>query len=467
MGCFVYEHPELRPELEAQPNFLQRPAKSAKKQAWEQYCSRMFQFLERRSCFVQFISRSPNNSQAATASRSANINVNPAAANTNAPDTNDSSTYNYDPWRPSFGQQAAIGNNLPMASSYQLPLSAASLSVAINHQNSSLSIATSAANHPLQPSSYSQTDVEYFDGIECIDIVRYPNGLPANLLYAYQQKSYYKGYPSKLRHRQVEIKQEKMQQTNRIDQPDTDTTPQTPLEYHIVSSLRQMGCTDVQEIMSSLRCVQRQNPTLAGDVLMDSTLMHVVQQREEKAEAKKMDEARIQSEQILLEERNDTPKKRAVYTNDEMLGFVGSPSIQFPMSYILQSRKAQVLFHTIIQMNGDHGIIRKLLEIENKATKFYGDKLPEPFFRYILCTKIEQWYDETLGQDAMLTAEVMSAIVDRVHEDFRMIEKSMYSLTEQDETLQIPKLFISAKEDAKAKGLLSYQIDEVITIDDD
>jgi hypothetical protein len=452
IGFFVSRHTQLIRILETRSE-LKRPSGSAKRQDWENYCTHTFNFLQINPSYFSLLST--ENIQATNVSlRTVSDN---SANNGGMKGNVISSQVNCSSGMNSLGQFATTNAfSIPMVQAAQ------SASVSLPFQQNTAQSVSLSVPAVTQPSSYPAQTIEYFNGVECIDIVRYPNGLPANLLYAYQQKSQYEGYPSRLRYKQVKIKQEK-REPNQMAQADT---PQTPFESHIVNSLRQMGCTDVQEIMSSLRYVQRQNPTIGGDSLVDTTLMHIVQQREERDEAKKMDEARIQSEQILLVERTDKPQDIA-YTNDEMLGFGGSKSIQFPKSHLLQSQKVKILFHTIVRMNGDDGIIRELLEIENKANKFYGDKLPEPFFRHILCNKIERWHDDSLGQKTVLSDDGLSDLIDKMKKEFHVIQNSIYSLSEQDETLQVPRLFISARANAIAKGLISHQPDDVIMIDDD
>jgi len=167
-------------------------------------------------------------------------------------------------------------------------------------------------------------------GKDYINMIKYEQGIPILILNQLHSKFQYKGYPSKLRHEQVRIKTEKqqearMQNHNKHYHHQQHHTiiqnnqgdyyrPQTTVEFAIVTALQQMGFQDVQEIMISLRHVmqqqQQQQHQLAMNtvpnthMLVDSIMIHIINQREEKEEAKKMDEARIQSENdVLIDEQ--------------------------------------------------------------------------------------------------------------------------------------------------------------------
>ena len=325
-----------------------------------------------------------------------------------------------------------------------------------NHPNERLiqncSYATTTSH--ISTSSTPQTLVEcpsidYFNGVECLDIIKYTNGLPAPLLQELHRISHHKGYPSKLRYKQVKIKEEKQTQAPRATaQADT---PQTLVENVLVSSLRQMGFSDLQEIMSSMRTIQEQvqNQMVGNGILADMIMMHIVYQREEKEEARKMDAARIQSENtMILQETEDSGNTRVeiVYNANEILGAEGQTSLLFDESFLLTSMEVKTIFRSLL--HEDNGVVQKLLDIEKKCLRWYGT-ITEPFFRFILCEKIESWLDD-IGQHKVLT--------ERLEKEIKIIEHDLYVISDQSEHLRAPRMFISAQENAFSKGLISNEI---------
>ena len=452
IGSFMSLQPQLTNVLAARSG-LQRPSRSALREDWKRYVLQIFQLFQMDpSLTMPMINPVTGSMPLATSSIPALNQLHASASVVHVGGNYLMPTH--------FVPQPPMHSLNQMSSSFAAPTGYAGVNVQqrgpqhlLQREN-----ANGLSQHSLGPAQ----SIEYFKGIECIDMIRYPDGLPGALLYSYQQISQYKGYPSKLRYMQI-IKQEKLDTKKSTP---TEMQPATPFECHAVNTLKGMGCTDTQEIMSSLKHIQSQNPSAGSESIIEQVLMHIVCQREEKSEAEKMDQARIQSEQFqVLHERNDEPKCTN-YTDDEMLGFVGSKSIRFPKSYLLESPKVKTLFHSLLQKQKDDGTVRDLFEIENKAIKYYGDSLPEPFFT-LLRVKIEIWHDEFLGEVTAFSDDGRSVLVDRIKNEIELIQRAMYSLSEQDEALQVPRLFISSKAIAIEKGLMSRQKNDVIIIDDD
>lgn len=317
-------------------------------------------------------------------------------------------------------------------------------------------------NHPLQfnkkdieMSQSPSMAIEYWKGIELINLVKYRDGIPHPLMRELQRISQYKGYPSKLRYEQVKIKQEPKHKSDTKEQ----LLPRNETEVQIVNGLRGMGFQDMQEIVTSMRQVQMENPLAAGDMLIDMIMMHIVQQREEKEESKKMDAARIQSEQSRILQETDYCHEdciQIVYSVEELLGTEGNICWLFKDSFLLKSPKVKKLFHDLIINKRDENLmVQKLLTIEKKSKKWYGDAI-EAFFRFILCEKIEKWYDElALANSTDTTDQTMRVISQRLEEEITYIERELYLVSDESEHMREPRLFKSARDVVTARGLMT------------
>jgi len=358
----------------------------------------------------------------------------------------------------------------PGISSMQEPAAAISARF-VSVSNESLdSNSSSSTNHNMSLSACTTTEeppsIDYINGIECIDIMKYDQGLPAPLLQELHRVSYYKGYPSRLRYKQVEIKQEKKSKPQTF--ASQQDVPQTPLEMSLVNSLCQMGFQNVQEIMTSMRTIQEQtrNQTVGSDTILDMIMMHIVHGREEKEEARKMDAARIQSENsMILQECEDNSGDNSieiVYSANEMLGAEGEEEgegVQFHESFLLKSGKVKRIFRSLLHRTNADGV-QKLLTIEKKCLKWYGT-ITEPFFRYILCEQIESFDNDTnMDEDSnyVYTDAKHNLIMDKLDKEIKSIEHDLYVISDESEHLRAPRMFTSALETALSKGLISQAI---------
>lgn len=324
------------------------------------------------------------------------------------------------------------------------------LACSSNAQTATAHISTSSA--PQTP--VERPSIEYCNNVECIDIIKYRNGLPAPLLQEFHRISHWKGYPSELRYEQVKIKQEKQANAQAIQATAQANTPQTPAEICTVHSLSQMGFSDLQEIMSSMRNIQEQvqNQIIGNDILVEMIMMHIVHQREEKEEAMKMDVARMQSEKSMIlqeEEAFGDNGVETVYNVDQILGAEGRTSLLFDKSFLLRSSQVKSVFRSLLhKAHADNGFVQKLLTIEKKCLQWYGTTT-EPFFRYILCKRIESWFDD-IGQHKVL--------MERLEKEIKTIEHDLYVVSDESDHQRAPRMFTSAQEIALSKGLISKEI---------
>jgi hypothetical protein len=294
--------------------------------------------------------------------------------------------------------------------------------------------------------------------VELIDLVKYHKGIPPALLNELQRISTYKGYPSRLRYEQVKIKQEPKYEDN-----DENDEPKNVVEVHISNTLRQMGFQNMQEIMTSMRKIQSDHPMVGGEILIDMIMMHIVQQREEREESRKMDEARIQSEQTRIVRETEFCRAGCngiVYSIDELLGIEKIENWAFKDSFLLKSFKVKNLFYELIHEKTNYRLpVQKLLTIEKKSRKWYGDTT-EAFFGHILTEKIEEWYDELCNSTGAVDV-VRNKIVQRLEAEISHIEHELYMISDDSEHMREPRLFKSAREVATSRGLMT----DVIQLD--
>jgi hypothetical protein len=341
-----------------------------------------------------------------------------------------------------------------------------------NQMQLPVSTSISSQSCPIaSPPSSSSTDIEYYKGIHCLNLVKYPEGIPQPLMDAMKRESQYLGYPSKLRYEQVKIKREKQERKTEANTIQYDV-PKTPLEASTVSLLRQMGFQDMQEIMSSLRNVQRLHPNIIQiNSLVDAVMMDMISAREEKDESKKMDAARIMSEttaRVRTEYEDSNSNDIIMYDWKEMLGIGTTESIAYPGSALLKSNKVKNLFYSLlISSDESQKLVKKLLNLEQKSSKWYGKKIPVAFFRYVLAKKIERW-EYTVNSSHLLQSWVVKDLIAKLQSEISKMETAMYDLSQQVDGalgLKIPNIFMSAYKDAIKAGHLEDESCEVIVID--
>ena len=264
-----------------------------------------------------------------------------------------------------------------------------------------------------------------------------------------------------------------------------DSTPRDMREMSLVGQMKAMGFTDQREILAGLRHVEkkkREVGAVAGMggggmiTMLDSAthveeaMMWIVAQREESDEARKMDLARIRSEQHDQSEeerrRKHVDKRLEEASLEDIVGVGGSRddgghskhsrSKFFHFSILLRSPMVRSIFLSISCPEAKKELIR-LLKLEQKANQWYGSILPWAYFTYVAADRIESWADDVAdskpsSDPSVETAQDVSALI---RNEACTLERALFVLSEQhDNGLQnVPKIFIKAREDAMKKGL--------------
>jgi len=199
--------------------------------------------------------------------------------------------------------------------------------------------------------------------------------------------------------------------------PGEGNIPKTPQEVSFFSQLLGMGFQDREEVMRGIR---QSNATSADEVMM-----WIIQEREEREEARKMDEARLRSEQLRKE--NAEKQKRAF---QERLNAATSRDdfrkIYGQSSWVLDDLD-DAHFRRLV--SHQKNCLVRLLKLESNARKWYQDKLPTCYFRDLcrrgnLCNHTE--FDSWLMKEC------------------DALESGLYKLELQQGG--VPKLFIRAQE---------------------
>jgi hypothetical protein len=176
-----------------------------------------------------------------------------------------------------------------------------------------------------------------------------------------------------------------------------------------------------------------------------------------------MDAARIQSEQSRIRQEtefNNDDCVQVVYSVDELLGLEDRKRCLFKDSFLLKSPKVKKLFYNLITENKDENfLVQKLLTIEKKSRKWYGDTT-EAFFRFLLCEKIEKWCDE-LTNSSNASNQTMRVISQRLESEISHIEHELYLVSDESVHMREPRLFKSARDVVTSKGLMT----DIIHID--
>ena len=211
-----------------------------------------------------------------------------------------------------------------------------------------------------------------------------------------------------------------------------------------------------------------------------------------------MDIAREQSEAIVAQEQlMHKSTMNQIYQTLSIQELIGIPSVNnnntntsqyFPTSSILKSSKAKIQFQLMIECCDDPANhihtarmkIINLLTLEQKAYKWFGDKIPHGYFGIKIPEIISKWNIPSKninnidnGSDTTQQQDKKMNLLLLLQSEIEIIENAMYSLSEQvegDLGLMIPKKFIEARNDAISKGLISdpsKKKDDLIVIDDD
>jgi hypothetical protein len=210
--------------------------------------------------------------------------------------------------------------------------------------------------------------------------------------------------------------------------------PRNPLEMHLLAQLSDMGFTDRREIIESIRRLQGSNPAQPPSV--DSVMVAIITEREEAEEAKKMDEARLLSEQARKE---DARRRRDLITNDieerikkaTMEDWRRNANM-FPDSWILAGDACYAVLASLIKDTLLKYKLMALLKLEKQAKKWYGKVLPRGYFARCVTERLEQ-----------ATANSMAG---KLQMEVDALEVAMYQLSEQKGG--VPRIFLEAHDDA-------------------
>jgi hypothetical protein len=231
-----------------------------------------------------------------------------------------------------------------------------------------------------------------------------------------------------------------------------------------------MGFTDMREMLSGIRATS--TDAEQGGIFIphqwnsqrqaEAAMMWIVNQREEAAEARKLDEARVSSEmaeRTMKESRREENERRLKNAdlNDLFgsveLGLRDVTSKYFPCSMLLKNVEVRKVLHVIGSGSGkDEGI--RLLQLEAKAKKWYGTVLPFAHFKYGVCPRFEKLSKKFIPTSKSLDSSSASVLIKKVAKESKNLEQGMYNLSEQEMGSfgMSPRLFLLAQRDAEAGG---------------
>jgi hypothetical protein len=246
---------------------------------------------------------------------------------------------------------------------------------------------------------------------------------------------------------------------------DDSNQPRDFKESAMVEQLRNMGFTDMREMLSGIRAITPDDGSLFipnqwnQQQQVEAAMMWIVNQREEAAEAQKLDEARVSSEmanRAIEHSRREETERQMKYSDlNSLFGSLERGSITsryFPNSVLLNNVEVRKVLHAIGNGPGKDASI-KLLQLEAKAKKWYGT-LPYAYFKYSVCPCFEAWSREFIVSSKNLNAVSVTILIQKVEHESKDLEQGMYNLSEQDQgCFGAPKLFLNAQRDAEAKGL--------------
>lgn len=264
-------------------------------------------------------------------------------------------------------------------------------------------------------------------GTQTSPFARLPSQPPANLQQHSSQRP--SSASGSLKRKRVTIKTERdydgsipsstPRSHERPHQP-AETHPRTPQEESVTGQLVQMGFTNRREILTRYRAMSSGDPT-SPPPSVDEVMLALVTAREEAEEARKMDEARLQSERTRKQEaaalRAANERRFQERLEEASLHELPSNPDFFPRSWIL----AKVL-QTLQQAGiGNFGRgkqkLLRLLKLEKRARQWYGKDLPKAYFVVEVCDRIKNCNH--------LSESAMGRILEKESDS---LERGMYTL---------------------------------------
>lgn len=240
----------------------------------------------------------------------------------------------------------------------------------------------------------------------------------------------------------VSIKQEKS-----CDYEDESLQPRNAREISLLGSLTQMGFSR-EEALSSIRA-KTNILSLSHSEQVENLMMWMVTQREEADEARKLDMARIASENS-----NDgiTASREAIedaLQSSSQSELFGESTSYFKSSFISKSQTGLEALSTLCTYNDDNGesgkqLVLKYLLLEQKALKWYGPAASKAYFLYDAPKALKPFA-------AMKNSDALASL----QTELGKVETALYSLKEQQGG--VPRIFLQATKSARLNGLITLE----------
>ena len=227
-----------------------------------------------------------------------------------------------------------------------------------------------------------------------------------------------------------------------------DEMPQSTVEIRILLELSQMGFPDKKECLEAIRhAVANSAETPSSETVM----LAIISKREEDEEAKKMDQARLLSEQDLnngnvdgeeLRERQRAAAEekllQATYTQWLEPESNADRKLMFPGSWLLCNKPSKSLIMDIVN-NRDRTEVKKslikLLRLEKNAKQWYAVDFAKPYFTCVVGKRLLDAAPEKIKSE-----------IDEIAAE---AEEAMSYPWKQDKDKR-PKLYIRAREEYPA-----------------
>jgi hypothetical protein len=147
-------------------------------------------------------------------------------------------------------------------------------------------------------------------------------------------------------------------------------------------------------------------------------------------EARKMDEARLDSERMRKQEAQ---RRRTIIAKEKRQSILDTPLEQwyaqhFPQSWILQDTSTRTTLETgtaistTQEENAFKAALLDLLELENKARKWYGPVLPSAWFARICASQL---VDAAMTNHHQSTTSILTTAI---QSQLTALQSGMYSL---------------------------------------
>jgi hypothetical protein len=208
------------------------------------------------------------------------------------------------------------------------------------------------------------------------------------------------------------------QERNSDNVADSGAAALTQQDAHTIYLLRQMGFTDGEEIRQAV--FQNRNAPA------DACMLWIISQREEAAEARKMDEARARSEELRQQAAEQRQKARQQQLDSTTLQ-------QWSEGLFKTSIVLKHVTEELQDLRRDsQAVLVKFLTLEQKVRQWYKD-VPWVY----LSELAQQWKEQAP------TAEIVKEVISE-------LERGIYTLEQQEGG--VPKLFLEKQREARKRG---------------